>query len=378
MITTAIFPGRYVQGAEARFTLGEESARLGRRALLLCDPYAVEHFAEDLQQAFDGCSASCRLEAFQGESSDEEIGRVSRLASELQADIVVGVGGGKTLDTAKAVAHELKVRCIIVPTIASTDAPCSALAVIYHPNGQFKRYLVLPHNPDVVLVDTEFAARAPSRFLVAGMGDALATWYEAEDCRINRGSNMTGHPGPLSAYGLARLCNDTLLEYGQLAKLSCDEGVVTAALEHVVEANTLLSGLGFESGGLAAAHALHNGLTTLPQTHAYWHGEKVAIGLLAMLFLTDRNAATIDQVFDFCQTVGLPITLAQLGLDPTDHAHLYEAALAACAPSETIHNEPFEVTPKRVLASLLAADAEGRRRLRAGTNKLSVNHLAAA
>ena len=85
---------------------------------------------------------------------------------------------------------------------------------------------------------------------------------------------MTGRLGPITAYALARLCHETLLEYGPLAKLSAEQGVVTPALDHIVEANTLLSGLGFESGGLAAAHAIHNGFTALPQTHHAWHGEK--------------------------------------------------------------------------------------------------------
>ena len=121
-----------------------------------------------------------------------------------------------------------------------------------------------PRNPDLVLVDSQVIADAPVRFLVSGMGDAQVTRFEAEDCRIKDEGNMTTRPGPMSAFGLARLCFDTLLKYGVLAKAACEHHQVTPALEHVIEANTLLSGLGFESGGLAAAHAIHNGLTVLP------------------------------------------------------------------------------------------------------------------
>jgi glycerol dehydrogenase len=364
MITTAIFPGRYVQGEGALEVLGEELERLGDAAFALLDPFAAEHLSARLEAA---AADTCRLtrETFGGECSDEEIERVSSLAREAGARVIVGVGGGKTLDAAKAVAHGMRLPVVIVPTIASTDAPCSALSVIYTPGGEVKRYLLLPRNPDVVLVDSGIIAQAPTRFLVAGMGDALATWFEAEDCRIKRGANMTGRLGPMTAYGLAELCYDTLLEYGVMARTACEARVVTPALERVIEANTLLSGLGFESGGLAAAHAIHNGLTLLPETHAYWHGEKVAIGTLAMLMLTDRPAAVVDEVFSFCRAVGLPTRLTDIGLENVSGEALLQAAARACAEGETIHNEPFEVTPQKVLAALLAADAEGRRRAKA-------------
>ncbi len=362
MLTTAIFPARYVQGENALDHLAEEVARLGSHGVVVLDAWAVEHLAGRLD---GGGTVTLSRQRFGGECSDAEINRLAAAAREESADVIIGVGGGKTLDTVKAVAHELSLPVVIVPTIASTDAPCSALSVIYTEDGEVVRYLLLPRNPDVVLVDTGVIARAPTRFLVAGMGDALATWFEAEDCRIKRGTNMTGRLGPMTAYGLARLCYDTLLEYGLLARVACDAQAVTPALERVIEANTLLSGLGFESGGLAAAHAIHNGLTLLPECHEYWHGEKVAFGTLSMLMLTDRPARVIDEAFDFCVRVGLPTTLADLGLEDVSDQRLLEVAARACAEGETIHNEPYEVTPARVLAAMRAADAEGRRR-RAG------------
>lgn len=361
MITTSIFPGRYVQGANALGVLGEEVTRLGSKPLLLVDRFVQEYLKDEISAGLKGVPDPF-IDVFGGECSDPEIARIKTAAELAGADVIVGIGGGKTLDTAKAVAHETALPVVIVPTIASTDAPCSALSVIYTEDGAFARYLVLPQNPNVVIVDSTIIVKAPPRFLIAGMGDALATWLEAESCRIRMAANMTGRPGTMTANALARLCFDTLLEYGPLALTACEAKAVTPALEHVIEANTLLSGLGFESGGLASCHAIHNGLTALQETHDYWHGEKVAIGVLASLFLTDKPRDMIDEVYDFCEAIGLPTTLADIGLEGADDEKLMTAATAACASGETIHNEPTEVSPEIVLWALKAANAEGLRR----------------
>lgn len=361
MISTTIFPGRYVQGYEATKRLGQEAARLGAKAFLIADPFAYENLLPRFQAELEE-EVAVTVEAFQGECSDEEVERLNALVEAAGADVVIGIGGGKALDTAKATAYAAGLPVIIVPTIASTDAPTSALSVIYTPEGVFKRYLILPRNPDVVLVDSRIIAEAPVRFLVAGIGDALSTWFEADACERSYAGNMTGDVGSMTARNLAAFCYETILEYGVVAKASCEAKVASPALERVIEANTLLSGLGFESGGLASCHAIHNGLTALDATHHYWHGEKVAIGVLASLFLTDKPAEMIDEVYTFCEAVGLPTTLAEIGLQDVVDEDLMIVAERACAPGETIFNEPLPVEPNMVFAALKAADAEGRRR----------------
>ena len=203
-------------------------------------------------------------------------------------------------------------------------------------------------------------AQAPPRLLVAGMGDALATWFEARTCVAGHVKNMRGGGSTRSAAALAELCYKTLLEDGAAALRAVETKVVTPALERLVEANTLLSGLGFESSGLAAAHAVHNGLTVAPGTHHYLHGEKVAFGLLVQLVMEGSPRATVEQVLNFSTEVGLPITLAEIGLPELPGDLLGQIARRATAPGETIHNEPFEVTPDMVADAMLAADALGR------------------
>jgi glycerol dehydrogenase len=306
LATVFAAPGKYIQGRDAVGRLGEVLEQLGsKKPLVLGDPIVPEVMGD----ALEGLPGATRVE-FGGECSPEEIDRVAREAKDNEADAIVGIGGGKTMDTAKAVAHPAGLSLVIVPTIASTDAPTSALSVVYDEDGAFKEYRFFERNPDAI----------------------------------------------------ARLCYDTLLEHGLAARLACEQDAVTPAFEKVVEANTLLSGLGFESGGLAAAHSVHNGLTVLEGTHHYWHGEKVAFGVISMLMLEDRPADVVEEVVDFCLEVGLPVALEDIGLDGVGREELERVAEAACAEGETIHNMPVPVNPEMVLDAMLAADAFGRQR----------------
>ncbi len=329
-------------------------------ALIVAGRTAIRLLSDSWNLSMADANIAYQTHAFGGECCVPEIERIKDHARTAGARVIIGAGGGKALDTARAVASDLDLPVVNCPTVASSDAPCSALSVVYTEDGAFLQYRIYRKNPDLVLVDTQVIAQSPPRLLVAGMGDALATWFEAKTCVEGNVKNMRGGASSQSALALAELCYRTLLQDGAHALLATETQVVTPSLERLVEANTLLSGLGFEFSGLAAAHAIHNGLTAVPETHAYFHGEKVAFGVLVQLTLEGKPRAVMEEVLGFSTSVGLPVTLSGIGLEQMTGEMLQRIATRCVAEGETIHNEPFRVTADMVADAILAADAIGR------------------
>lgn len=358
MANILIAPGKYVQGSGELAKLAEYTAPLGKKPLVLISRSGYGRIGAVLEQGYD--KAQLTFDYFNGECCKTEINRLIEIVKTKGCDVIVGVGGGKILDTAKAVAYYQKLPVVICPTIASTDAPCSALSVIYTDEGVFEQYLFLPSNPNLVLMDTDVIAKSPVRLTVSGMGDALATYFEARATMAKNAATCAGGTITGAAMALAELCLNTLLEEGIKAKKALEAGVCTKAVEKVVEANTLLSGIGFESGGLAGAHAIHNGFTVLEECHHMYHGEKVAFGTITQLILENVPAEELEEIISFCIALGLPVTLAELGIENPTEEKIMAVAQATCAEGETIYNMPFEVNAEAVYAAIMAADAMGK------------------
>ncbi len=355
------FPSRYIQGPGAIADIGHHAATLGDCALVVGGKTALSICGAAIDKSLSAEGIGCHQELFRGVSSRTEVDRLSELAFSHRANIIVAVGGGASIDAAKAVAHEMKVPVIVVPTTVATDGPGSALSVLYTEEGVFESYLYLRRNPDCVIMDTSIIASSPAKFLVAGMGDAVAGFWETDTfARSGKTPSFSGgQTPPLAILALSRLCYQTLLESGYQAKLAVEKRVVTPALEAIVEAITLHSGLDSENGGHAGAHSIHNGFTVLPATRGKLHGEKVAFGLLAQLVMEGRSSADIREVQDFCSTVGLPICLAELNLPNPNAEEIRRVAETAVAEGETIHATWFPVTAAMVEAAIWMADALG-------------------
>ena len=360
--TTRAFgsPLRYVQGQGEFGRLPLYTAPYGN-ACVIIDGFLYQDLNARLEKAYAESDAKFVSISFNGECCEEEVERIGKIARENGAAVIVGAGGGKTMDTAKICADEMGLPVIIAPSSASTDAPVSEIAVVYKPDGEYIGSRKMKKNADLVLVDTEIIVKAPRRLFVAGMGDALATWLEAQACECSDSPNYIGSGMRRCKAGMAiaKASWDILFEDGEKALMALDSGVVTEAFENVVEANTLLSGLGFLNTGLATAHGIHSGLTVLPETHKYLHGEKVAFGIVCQMVLGNTPAETVDKVMRFMVAIGLPVTLADLGVAAERDKVLAIAEKTANGP--LIHQEPFAVTTERVYGAIIAADTLGRK-----------------
>ena len=352
-------PFRYIQGAGIIQHIGNMIAPLGENFLLVADEMVIESIGKQITNSLNQAQKHCHTILFGGECCNSEISRIIQKVQNVPVNAIVGLGGGKTADTAKALSIKLDLPVVIVPTLASNDAPTSHFAVIYDENHIYDHLEIMKLSPWYVVVDTEILVKAPKRFFVAGIGDAIATKFEAEACADSGAHNYFDGQVSQAALALADLSWEILKQKALEALQAVETGIVNQAFEDVVEATILLSGLGFENGGLAAAHSISSGFTVLDQTRGALHGEMVAFGLLAQFILEARPKQFFNDMLSFYKKVGLPVTLAELGIASPSSEKLAPAMKIICANNSEIHNMPFEVKPEMVEKAILEANRFG-------------------
>jgi len=358
-----IAPRKYVQGRGVLKGIGSYVSIIGTRPLVLWDSRVKGLVGQTVLASFKEAGLDVVDVDFQGESTHAEAKRVGGIAEKNACDVSIGVGGGKTLDVAKAVGIEKKIRIVTCPTIASNDSPTSAATVWYDEEGNFINFDCWPFNPDLVMVDSQVIANGPARAFVAGMGDALATWVEAKASYKTRGFNLAGGVSTLAAMTIAQLGYEVLMEHGVEAKRAVENNVVTPAVEKVIEANVLHSGLGFESGGLATAHMVANCLPGFPECEGLMHGEEVGFGVITQLCLDeDMDVDEMYDIVDFEIAVGLPVTFADLNLEGVTRDRLKVIGDICAGEGSLCQSHSFEVTSEGVVDAMVAADALGRER----------------
>lgn len=349
-------PHRYVQGAGALSELARLVPLYGRRPFIVADVAVLGSLRSQLEALLKPCVDGLEFAEFSGECSARQIDAMAGRASAAKGDVVIAIGGGKAIDTAKGVRILRGGAIIVVPTVASNDAPTSRLAIVYTDDHVLKEVRLMPTNPDAVVVDTSIIARAPRRFFVAGIGDALTKKFEAQQCYNSGGLNFYKARPTALAVSIADQCYHVIRRDAIASLAAVDRKEPDAAFENIVEATILLSGLGFESGGLSIAHSLTRGFSALPSLSGALHGEQVAFGLLVQLCLEQRPDDFLGDVIAFYRQVGLPLSLKDMGFIGDVQDGIRIIAQRSMAEAPYLKQFVGDVTEQSVVAALSTAD----------------------
>ena len=353
----SISPGKVIRGAGILSTVGAQVANLGTRPLIVAGNHTLNLSKEHLKPLFQSQQLHSILASYGADCCEASLKALRKAAKEHKADIIIGIGGGKALDTAKLIAHQLTLPVITIPTSGATCAAWTALSNVYSTTGAFLYDVALSRCPDLLILDYNLIQTAPQRTLVAGIGDAIAKWYEA--------SVSSGHSQQtliIAAVQQARVLRDILLQKSAAALQSPG----TEIWQEVVDATVLLAGVIGGLGGAqcrtVAAHAVHNGLTHI-SGHNSIHGEKVAYGILVQLRLEEMiqgnqlAASARQQLLKFYAEIGLPQKLADLGLGNITLGELQTAAEISLEPNSDIHRLPFKVALEQLMAAMVSTTA---------------------
>ena len=352
MIRTFSSPQTYIQGPGVLRTQLNQLQRLGGQAVVVTDEFVKNMLGDQLTADLKQTEIDCVFFLVDKQAQDElKISLKKTIAATEKAVFVIGLGGGRAIDSAKTLADAAGLPIAVLPTSASMDAPTSRISVIYDEQGVFQRYDYYPTNPEVLLVDTEVIFAAPGILLAQGIADGLATYIEARAVWHDGGNNITGGKPTFASWAIAEKCRDVLFDSARQALTDQKQGILSADFEAVVEANILLSGLGFENGGLSLAHGFHNVIMG-SQKYAVKaaHGEIVAVGLLIQLAAEGRTDEFMVY-HELLSAIGMPVTLAALGID-RQQLSLEQLAAAVLATGQAGNHIPLGVGPSELIAAL--------------------------
>lgn len=337
-------PNAYIQKPGLLSSAGEWIAKYGKRIVIITGTKSWASAGDRLIASLEAAHIAYEIIRYRGECSYNEVDRIRELVKP-EVELIVGVGAGKVIDVAKKLSNDINKPLVTISTLAATCAAVTNLSVMYTDEGVYVDFPVFYRNTLLTLIDTEVIAAAPVRYLVAGIGDTIAKWFESVACSEGKPQNLP----TLGGVQAAKLCYDALLLHSGAAIEDAKAGRASEALQQVIDAIILFSGLvgglGEDNCRSAAAHAVHNGLTAIHDLHGAYHGEKVAYCILVQLALEGQPKEEISRLLGFYKQIGLPCTLADLGLTRELSVEEWQDVVrVSLSPDGTMGNMPFPVT----------------------------------
>ncbi|KMT31980.1 glycerol dehydrogenase [Melissococcus plutonius] len=289
---------------------------------------------------------------YDGTSSEEDMAPLAEKVKD--HDIIIGVGGGRVLDTTKGVADMLSKDYVLVPTIVSNCAPYTPIAVVYYPDRSFKTITYCKKAPYLTIVDFKLLLQTPKDYFIAGIGDTLAKWYEIEGITSRMDKQLKTAFIRLGIAS-AKEIYQTLFDYSQTSLESLEKQEVTDAFCKITDTIIGVAGVvgGFAGvyGRSAGAHAVHNGLSYVFKTHDVLHGSKVAYGILVQL-ATVGNFDEIIKLLPFYRQIGLPTNLAALNISNNLEDAMQKTAKQAASPSDGFKLMLPDLTEQQVVEAM--------------------------
>jgi glycerol dehydrogenase len=357
MLSLTVAPAQVIRAPQALNQAGATIARLGSRPLVVGGDRSLAVVQPRLQPVLEQQKLQFTQASYGADCSEVGLAALKKAVTAHKADLIIGVGGGKALDAAKLVAYQCQLPVVTIPTSAATCAAWTALSNVYSEQGAFLYDVSLSRCPDLLILDYDLIQTAPQHTLIAGIGDAIAKWYEA--------SVSSGHSEQtliIAAVQQARVLRDILFQKSVAALKEPGSAVWREVVDATVLLAGAIGGLGGAQCRTVGAHAVHNGLTHIPVRQSI-HGEKVSYGILVQLRLEEMvqgnqlAASSRQQLLKFYSEIGLPQTLADLGLGEITLAQLQQAAEIALAPKSDIHRLPFKVVTEQLMAAMVSTTA---------------------
>ena len=341
-------------GPDAFLNIEKVCSNIGNNVLIIGGETALSKSIEKLRLSLEKFNI-VDIVMYGKECYKTRIYEIASLYKEKKIDFIVGVGGGKAIDTSKCVADTLGIPVVTVPTISSNCASTSALAVVYNENHTFECFWNFKRPAYHCFIDTEIIAEAPYKYFRAGIGDTVAKYYEVEFSM--RGQNLSFNDE--MGLSISRMCSKPLIDNAVKAFNDCKNNIISEEFESVAKIILVSTGMvsmlidGKFNGALA--HGLFYGLTVIEGfEEKFLHGDVIGYTTVVQLIMDGKTDEAI-KIRNLIKSLGVETTLKERGID-TSRENLQKVITSALNDPD-MEVIPYQVTPDMVYDAIIKTES---------------------